>query len=244
MAVGFPKTWPSCLPAEGSKKNHLPPTVWQGAWGFTVLLHLGFSWWMPSGSGAVWGLNMQLKTLDIKVQQLVNFIAQVSMVALISHPGNLMGGRNCFLDRCSQSHGWNAPNYDPRGIGVNVRPEVHYSGSVSLWLTQSQCGIWRRSPQDVTGVRSHFPFFLLSLCDSSSSCLELCSCQPLKNIICSRLPGCSDLLLYMTLQRCYSSPTPCQEFYLNPLLQSQYVNSHLQWRTRISGKLQWSNGSF
>lgn len=54
-------------------------------------------------------------------------------------------------------------NYNPQGIGVNVRPEVHYFRSVSLWLTQSRCGIWRESPQDLAGVRSHFPFFFLSV---------------------------------------------------------------------------------
>lgn len=91
----------------------------------------------PLGVGTSGDLNTQLKTREIKVQQLVNFIARVSMVASISHPGNLMGGRNCFLDRCSQSHGWNALNHDPQGTGVSVRPEVHHSGSASLWLTQS-----------------------------------------------------------------------------------------------------------
>lgn len=45
---------------------------------------------MPSGSGAIWGLNIQLKTAEIKLQQLVNFIVhsfivQVSMVASKSH---------------------------------------------------------------------------------------------------------------------------------------------------------------
>jgi len=124
-AVGSSKTWPAYLPAEDSKKwhwDHLPLTVWQGPWRFTVILYLGL-FWMPSGSGAAWGLNMQLKTPEIKMQPLINLIAQVSMVASISHPGNLMGGRNRFLDRCSQSHGCNALNmtHETQGLMFDLR---------------------------------------------------------------------------------------------------------------------------